>query len=183
MIYHIIVREQFGIKFFHGMYPSKLIIIRGNSGSGKTTVVRRLRELSSRKIAIVEQDVIRRHILNEKVSEGAINDTLILQVVEFALAHGYDVLLEGILSMKQYGPMLQLLIEKCPEHYVYYFEISFEETLKRHATKPNKHEFGEKEMKTWYREKDFTHFAGEKIIPQTFSLEDTLSMIMKDAKL
>jgi predicted kinase len=35
-------------------YASKLIVLRGNSASGKSTVARRVREASSRKIALVE---------------------------------------------------------------------------------------------------------------------------------
>lgn len=35
-------------------------------------------------------------------------------------------------------------------------DISFEETLRRHQTKPNCASFGAKEMRRWWREKDFS---------------------------
>ena len=34
--------------------------------------------------------------------------------------------------------------------------IPFEETLKRHQTKPNCNDFGEEAMRRWWREKDFS---------------------------
>jgi adenylate kinase family enzyme len=161
----------------------KLIILRGNSGSGKSTVAKRLREVSDRKIALVEQDNIRRVILKEKETDDGANIALIAQIVEFALARGYDVILEGILNFRRYGDMLERLRGACPETHVYYFDISFEETLKRHVTKSCAHEFGEKEMREWYKHRDFTNFEGEKIIPEHYSLEQTVGVIAAEAGL
>ena len=160
-------------------YTSKLIILRGNSGSGKSTVAKKLREASGRKVALVEQDNIRRVILKEKETDDGANIALIAQIVEFALGRGYDVILEGILKFQRYGDMLKKLITSCPESYVYFFDVSFEETLRRHATKPNAHEFGEKEMREWYKHRDLTGFKEEKIIPEKHSLERTVRMIME----
>ncbi len=155
----------------------KLIILRGNSGSGKSTVAKRLREVSDRKIALVEQDNVRRVILKEKETDDGANISLIAQIVEFAIGRGYDVILEGILKFHRYGNMLERLRGLCPETHVYYFDISFEETLRRHATKPNAHEFGEKEMREWYAHRDLTGFAGEKLISEDSSLEQTIEAI------
>lgn len=128
-------------------------------------------------MAYVEQDYIRRTILKEKEVDNGSNIELIEQIVEFALARDYDVILEGILYFPRYGNMLKRLADTCPAHYFYYFDISFEETLRRHATKPNAHEFGEKEMKEWYHHHDLTHFEGEKVIPEENTLEQTVNMI------
>jgi predicted kinase len=155
-------------------FENKLVVLRGNSGSGKSIVAKMLRESGKTKTAIVEQDYLRRFILKEKENEGIDNIALIQQTVEFALDRGYNVVLEGILYFPRYGKMLKMLTEKCPNNYFYYFDVSFEETLKRHATKPNSHEFGEKEMRHWYKPNDRTGFSSEQIIPETFSLEDTV---------
>src|SRR6266536_5017044 len=132
-------------------YNPKLVVLRGNSGSGKSTVARRLREVSDRKTATVEQDYLRRFVLKEKETEGANNIDLIEQTVEFALGRGYDVILEGILYFPRYGDMLRRLVSKCPDNYFFYLDVSLDETLKRHLTKPDAHEFGEKEMRQWYK--------------------------------
>jgi adenylate kinase family enzyme len=162
---------------------AKLIVLRGNSGSGKSSVAKRIREVSTRKIAYVEQDNIRRGILKEKETDDGANITLISQIVEFALARDYDVILEGILNFPRYGKILRELAEKCPENYFYYFDISLEETLRRHETKWNSDQFGEKEMKQWYKHHDLTKFKGEKIIPEEYSLEQTVQKIIEDVGL
>lgn len=164
-------------------FESKLIVLRGNSGSGKSTVARALRDASSNRLAIVEQDYIRRFILKEKETEGTNNVGLIRQTVEFCLEREYDVILEGILYFPRYGSMLQQLVEKCPNNYFYYFDVSFEETLRRHATKPNAHEFGEKQMRGWYKPSQLTNFESEKIIPESFSIEEAVNKILVETGL
>ena len=47
------------------------------------------------------------------------------------------------------------------EVYAYYFDLPFEETLKRHKTKPNCNEFGEEAMRGWWREKDYSDVLHE----------------------
>jgi adenylate kinase family enzyme len=158
-------------------YGSKLIVIRGNSGSGKGTVAKGIREVSDRKIALVEQDYLRRFVLKEKEKDGGNNIDLIFQTVTFALSREYDVILEGILNFSRYGQMLRNLEASCPDNHFYYLDISLEESLKRHATKPNAHEFGEKEMTDWYKPLDLTGFPNEIIIPETSSTLETVQFI------
>ncbi len=162
-------------------YAGKLIVLRGNSGSGKSTVAKRLREASSRQIALVEQDYLRRFVLKEKETEGTNNIGLIQQTVEYALSHGYDVILEGILYFPRYGKMLERLARHCPDHYFFYFDVGFDETLKRHATKPNAHEFGEPEMREWYKPGQQTGFDREWIIPESSSIEQSVQTIINVA--
>ena len=163
---------------------NKLIILRGNSGSGKSTAAKKLREASSRKIAIIEQDYIRREIFCEKDKfDNAVYIGAIKLLVEYALEKGYDVILEGILGTRRHKPMIQELLEKCPNNYIYYFDVSLEETVRRHETKNNKHVFGEKEMREWYKEKDLLGLPNEKVIPESNTLEETLEMILEETGL
>ena len=93
---------------------------------------------------------------------------------------GYTVILEGILSNKKYGAMLRRLLNDFQgEKLIYYFDISFEETMRRHATKPNAHEFGELEMRQWWKEKDYLDFENEFLIRNDTSQEDIINMILK----
>lgn len=166
-----------------GHFKSKLVVLRGNSGSGKSTVAKALRERGQSKIAIVEQDYLRRFILQEKENQGTDSIGLIQQTVEFALDREYNVILEGILYIPAYGAMLKTLAEQCPHNYFYYFDVSFHETLQRHATKPNAHEFGEKEMRKWYKPNQHTKFPTEKIIPESFTLDETVDKILSETKI
>lgn len=164
---------------------TRLVILRGNSGSGKSTVAKALRERSKsgRKIAIVEQDYLRRHILKEKERDNGDNIGLIKQTVEYALANNYDVLLEGILYGPRYGLMVTSLIKLADQHWVYYFDVSFEETLRRHSTKYNAHEFGEEEMRAWYKDDDRLGCDGEITIPESNSFDDTVNYILAQTSL
>jgi len=164
------------------MISPKLIVIRGNSGSGKGTVAQRVREMSSRKTALVGLDHLRRVMLHEreKDPEGLANVIgLIEQTVSFALGKGYDVILEGILSMERYGEMLGRLKDVCHDHHFFYMDVSFEETLRRHATKLNAQEFGESEMRRWYKPHDVTGFNGEEIISESCTVEQAAEMVFK----
>lgn len=54
----------------------KLIILRGNSGSGKTTVAKELQKRFDRNTMLISQDVVRRDMLKEKsiTSEKELQD-------------------------------------------------------------------------------------------------------------
>ncbi|MFF4616439.1 AAA family ATPase [Nonomuraea jabiensis] len=91
---------------------AQLIVLRGDSGSGKTSVARALREAyGKRGLAVVGQDVLRRDILRELDVPGGVNIGLIDTVTRYALDHGHHVILEGILMACRYAPMLQSLRE------------------------------------------------------------------------
>lgn len=48
--------------------------------------------------------------------------------------------------------------------YAYYFDIPFEETVKRHQTRAESEEFGEEALRRWWREKDYSDVLVEKAI-------------------
>jgi hypothetical protein len=164
----------------------KLVIIRGNSGAGKSTSAKQvrleiLRRGLARQVALVEQGYFRRIVLKEKEVEGSNNLELLRQTVLFCLENGYDVVLEGILWSGRCRGLLQELIGVADEAHVFYLDVSFGETLRRHQTKPNAHEFGEQEMREWFRDRDFLDVAGERLIPEQCSLAETVERIVAHA--
>lgn len=161
----------------------KLIVIRGNSGSGKSTVAQKLREQSLRRIAWVEQDNIRRKIFKEHGGTNGVHIGMIEHIVEYSLDNGYDVVLEGILSFGRYGEMLKRLADHCPEHYFFYLDIPLEETFRRHQTRASSRDFGVSEMTDWYKPSDITGFTGEVVIGPEVSEDEAIAMILKNAEL
>ncbi|MFF3487274.1 hypothetical protein ACFYXC_28920 [Streptomyces sp. NPDC002701] len=60
-----------------GRPDTRLVVIRGNSASGKSSVAQGLRDHYGRGVAIVGQDVIRRNVLREHDTTGGANIALL----------------------------------------------------------------------------------------------------------
>lgn len=143
----------------------KLIVLRGNSGSGKTTVAKELQKKFGRNTILISQDVIRRDMLMVKDGEDTRALPLMKELLKYGSTHSDIVILEGIMYADWYRPLFELARRICGKKiYAYYFDLSFEETLRRHQTKPNCREFGEEAMRRWWREKDFSDVLNEKSI-------------------
>ena len=162
----------------------RLIVLRGNSGSGKTSVALELREAYGRGIAWVSQDTIRRTILRDFDHAGGRNIGLIDQIVRYSLARGYHVVLDGIMDTRRYEPMLAgLRRDHTGPSFFYYLDASLEETLRRHDTRIQRTEFGAEDMRRWYRPRDLLTTIPERVIPQSSTLAQTVSVILADSQL
>ncbi len=159
-----------------------LIVIRGNSGSGKSTIARRLRLQAGRGWALVEQDYLRRILLRERESDSGLAPALIQHNVQFLLENGYHVILEGILFTGRYGTMLHDLAadHPGPTHF-FYLDVSFAETVRRHATRPQYQEFTADQMRDWYTELDTLSGVKEAVIAERSSEDETLNLIAEAA--
>ncbi len=181
--------EQLWSIFCYDTYmKSRLIIIRGNSGSGKSTVARLVRDKLGVDTMLIPQDVVRRDMLFVKDRLGNPAIELIPKIALYGKEIGYDVVLEGILSKKLYGVELRKLITDFEDNaYVFYMDVSFEETLKRHDTKPKRLEYGREKMQEWWLDNDILGTPLEYIIPESYSADQAvdfiLSKVMKSPKL
>lgn len=167
---------------------STLIILRGNSGSGKTSIARELR-LRLTPAILVSQDTIRREIVGTQYL-GKSKDTpddpsikLIFDICAYARQIGSNIVLEGVLPTSKYRDMLESLLTLYPRHFVYYFNISFDETLRRHQTKPNKHEFGEEAMRSWWKSGDLLRLPEERIINDDEAKDEIVQRVVNDVEL
>jgi adenylate kinase family enzyme len=161
-----------------GHPETKLIVVRGNSGSGKSSVAAELRRRHGRGCALVEQDHLRRIVLRERDLPGGLAPDLIASVVRFALDHHYHVILEGILVTDHHTPMLAALWRSHRgRSWAFYLDVSFEETTRRHATRPQATQFTVENMRGWYRTRDLLGFADEHVVGQDPSLDRTVALI------
>lgn len=160
---------------------TKLIILRGNSGSGKTTTGKALQKKFGHGTMLISQDVVRREMLYVNDGPNTEASQLLNELVLYGKKHCSIIILEGILNSKWYKKLFEnLLHEFNNEIYAYYFDIPFEETLNRHKQKPNAHEFGEKEMKSWWNEKDLLGIIPEVYLHKELSLDEIVDMICQD---
>ena len=165
-----------------GTSETTLIVLRGNSGSGKTTVARALQRQRGRdQLAVISQDVVRREVLwaNDRPDNPAIG--LIDLMARYALDQGFSVVVEGILHPDRYGDMLKRLVrDHQGTSLAYFWDIPFEETLRRHATKPKATEFGETEMRDWWYGAAHVDGLSETSIGAEDTLDDALARITTD---
>ena len=157
----------------------KLIILRGNSGSGKSALARRLQHRLGRNTMVIAQDVIRREMLWVKDETGTPALALLIELLRYGHEHSQITILEGIL----YADIYQILFEEAvrlfgEEHiFAYYYDIPFEETLARHQTKPNRADFGADAMRRWWRGGDYSPVLSEQRLTAEITLEAAEDMI------
>ncbi len=159
----------------------KLIVLRGNSGSGKTTTAKNLQKRFGRNTMLISQDYVRRDILMAKDGFDSKAIPLMQIMLEYGRKNCEVVILEGIMYADWYNPLFELAKKLYPNQlYAYYFDLSFEETSRRHQAREKNREFGEKEMREWWREKDFTDVFSETKIGPDLSLEQVTNLIYSD---
>ena len=156
----------------------KLIILRGNSGSGKTSVAKELQKKFGKNTMRISHDMIRMEMLFAKDEEAL---PLITNLLKYGRKNSQITILEGILDFGQYRTLFEIAVSEYGENiFAYYYDLPFEETLMRHETKPNKSDFGEEDMRRWWKEKDYIGIIPEKIITKDMSFSETVDMIFND---
>lgn len=159
----------------------KLIILRGNSGSGKTTTGKALQKKFGHGTMLISQDVVRREMLFVKDGPNTETSKLLNELALYGRKHCNIVILEGILNSKWYRKLFENLLDEFGNQiFAYYFDIPFEETLNRHRHKPNAHEFGENEMRKWWNEKDLLGIIPEVCLHKELSLNEIVDMIYQE---
>lgn len=164
-----------------GTEDTRLVVLRGPSGAGKSTTARRLRDHLGRTVALVEQDYLRRIVLKELDLPGGGAPDLISLVARYALDLGLDVIVEGILGAAHHAPMLErLAADHAGRSTFYRFDVSWAETVRRHETRPQSHEFTIDDMRGWWHGADPLPFVEERVVPETASLEETVARILSE---
>ena len=64
--------------------------------------------------------------------------------------------------------------------YSYYFDIPFEETIRRHQTRSKSQEFGEEHMRGWWRKKDFSAVLKEQLITCEMDANSIVAKVYAD---
>jgi predicted ABC-type ATPase len=95
----------------------KVMILRGNSGSGKSTtavaVVNALRNEKNMKVCYFDMDYFRLTIPGDNINNiesAKIASAMLRASIIEAVEQGYHVVLEGMLSKKSFLPLLEELL-------------------------------------------------------------------------
>lgn len=161
---------------------AKLIIIRGNSGSGKTSVSKVLQEKFGENTMLVSQDMVRREILHTRDGEDTKALPLMTELLKYGRRNSPVTILEGIMVAEWYMPLFETAIKEFgSEIYAYYYDLPFEETVARHDTRAKRMSFGAEDMRRWWVEKDYMKIIPEKILTKEIGLDEAVEMIFRDA--
>ncbi|WP_370739745.1 M15 family metallopeptidase [Streptomyces sp. EN23] len=167
-----------------GRPDTRLVVIRGNSASGKSSVAQGLRDHHGRGIAIVSQDVIRRNVLREHDTARGANIALLGSIAREALNAGFHVVLEGILYADRYSHMITSLVR---DHRgvsaCYYLDVPLAVTLARHASKADAaylEQVTDAHLTSWYRELDLLPGGLETVLRADSTLQESVARIVRD---
>ncbi|OII39250.1 AAA family ATPase [Plantibacter sp. MMLR14_011] len=166
-----------------GSESTRLVILRGDSASGKTTTALTLREKLGPKVALIHQDYFRREILSNDDRPQRSRDAgiLIVGAARDALNLGYDVILDGIFNLRDYSALFEHLHDgHRGQTRIYQFDIGLDETFRRHAGRPLSKEFGEDKIRDWYDGWQPLPWHDETRVGGDVSTEDLVTSILKD---
>lgn len=96
------------------------------------------------------------------------------------LSQGHHVILEGIFNASRYEGMLERIAAQSQDARFYAFDLDFEETARRHATKPQAREFSVDQMRSWYHGWQPLGFVSERRITADQGAEQIVDEILKD---
>ncbi len=168
-----------------------IISLRGNAGSGKSTISQMLIEALQEEndVLYLEMDNFRRNIINTKLDEAfkvrrnAMSQSSMISMIDWAFENKIGfVILDGKFNTKYFSNLYEHIISRNIKLLPYWFDLSFEETAKRHATREKSKAFSADEMKDWFSPNDLLTMTKEKLIPQEMTKEQIFAMIMNDIK-
>lgn len=176
-----------------------VILLRGNSGSGKTTVAKALHQQLGEEAVLISQDVFRREIFHVKdtVNNPAVG--LMIEALLYAQGKVPFIIVEGIFAREKYQDFLLFLLETFEKCLIYYFDVPFQTTIERHQTRPQRTLFSETSLQKWWLEKDLlfgenglvnknnntskkADLSKEKMISEKQTLSEIVTMILEDSQ-
>lgn len=162
--------------------PAPLLVLRGNSASGKSTVARRVqRALPRGRVAVIGQDHVRRELLWEHDTGQGDTVGLLESMVRHCLGIGRITILEGIFGSERYHAMFDRLLREAPgPALVYYLDVSLPETLRRHAGKSIADEVPAEKVSSWYRVHDVLGAPGEQVLGEELSADEMVAQVLGD---
>lgn len=111
-------------------------------------------------------------------------DTPTIPLLLNLLDYGYDncqtVIVEGILRSDWYQPIWQKVLElyRLEDIYAYYYDLPFDETVKRHSGREKAKAFGQDALKRWWVDKDYLKIIPETAFSKEISLEEAKRQIL-----
>jgi predicted kinase len=159
-----------------------LVVLRGNSGSGKSTVAELIRDrVGTGSCLVVSQDAIRRDMPGEDDAVGAANIALLEVIANWGLDRGLLVIVEGILNAGRYQRTLERLGARSRAAHFFAWDLSFEETARRHDQRAKRGAFSVDEMRSWFHGWQPLDFTAETRFGQAMSADAAVNAVLERA--
>ncbi|MFC5931553.1 AAA family ATPase [Cryobacterium melibiosiphilum] len=156
-----------------------LIVLRGNSGSGKSTIAARLQSELPGSAAVLSQDYFRRTIYDDQEQDSHAHADLLEAAAKHCLAKGQHVILDGIFNAGRYSPMLNRIRSSVNDSRFYAFDLSLEETVLRHQTRSKSVDFTAQDMVSWYHGWQPLSFVQERRIGPHETVAEIVSRVLE----
>ena len=157
-----------------------LIVLRGNSGSGKSTIAAELQSEMPGQAAILSQDYFRRVIYREREQDSLAHAELLEAAATHCLGLGQHVILDGIFNADRYQPMLARVRSMTDDARFYAFDLSLEETVLRHHARSKSVDFTVDDMAAWYHGWQPLSFVRERRIAPGETVRDIVNRVLED---
>jgi len=159
---------------------ASLIVLRGNSGSGKSTIASLLQQELGALAAVLSQDHFCRAVYREPDQRGMAHAQLMEAAAKHCLAQGHTVILDGIFNASRYSRMLQRIAQHSSNVWFYAFDLDFEQTALRHESRAKVKDFSSEEMRGWYHGWQPLNFVDEQRITAEEGPEEIVHRILDD---
>ncbi len=158
-----------------------LVILRGNSGVGKSALATALRR-GEPSMALVEEQFLQRLLLpNTDAGGGDALVDLIDLTVRFLLDHGRSVVLDGLLRANSFRPTIQgFLLDYRGRVHLYYLDAALDSPLRRGPDQQLHRRSGAELPRQRQVPCDLLAIPDEVLIPEHWTLEATLAGISAD---
>lgn len=160
---------------------NNLIVLRGNSASGKTTIASTLQQAMGPRTANIGQDHFRRVVLREHELPGGDNIGLIAHTIRYCASIGYHVIVEGMFRASRYTDMLsEVLAEHPGPTHLFYLDVSLNETQRRHGTRAIAADVPVERLREWYLPLDLLSLPGEILLDGMHDVNATTQAILDE---
>lgn len=156
-----------------------LIVLRGNSASGKTTTAASLQRALGPGTANIGQDNLRRVMLREHDVADGDNIGLIANIIRYCASLDYHVIVEGILGTSHYRDMLcQVVAEHPGPTHVFYLDVPVEVAMQRYQQTPLALDVSPERFRSWYTPLDLLGLRDEVVVDATAEPDSLVSTIV-----
>ena len=158
---------------------TRIIVIHGPTGAGKSTLAERIRDSTTKPCALIAQDVIYNEMLNGDGMEAKNEAVILIELlIRRLITDGYNIIVEGVLRPDYFRPMFAKLNSEFKIDYVY-LAANVETSVMRHEGRPKqRHNFGEDKVREWHSRSESFGFNDEAIIETDgFSAEDIFDKV------